>query len=241
MRGFTGKTVVLANGAFPAGEAPLEALRTAARVVCCDGAADKLLAAGMEPSWVVGDGDSISPEARARFAERCRLVPEQETNDLAKAFRFCLAQGWTGIVILGATGGREDHTLGNLSLLADFVREADVRLLTDSGCFTPLIAPARLESVAGQQVSLIACDAGMRVSAEGLKYPVRDLPLSRWWQGTLNEACGASFSVSFTEGTLLVFQKFVETDNHPSVHVGMRPEGFRAESQRSTSEMRLWR
>ncbi|MCL1921255.1 MAG: thiamine diphosphokinase [Kiritimatiellaeota bacterium] len=208
MEGFTGKTVILANGAFPAGAAPLSALRTAARVVCCDGAADKLLAAGIAPSWIVGDGDSVSAEARARFAAQCAFTAEQDTNDLAKAFRFCLAQGWRDVVILGATGGREDHTLGNLSLLADFAREADVRMVTDTGCFTPLTASARLTSAAGQQVSLIACDAGMRVSAEGLKYPVRDLPLSRWWQATLNEACGAAFEVSFTGGTLLVFQVF---------------------------------
>ena len=204
---FAGKTIILADGAYPTGAVPLEALRTALRVVCCDGAADKLWSAGIEPSWIVGDGDSVSAEVRARFADRCRLVAEQETNDLSKAFRFCLSQGWRDLLILGATGGREDHTLGNLSLLADFAREAEVRLLTDSGCFTPLTAPARLASAAGQQVSLIACDAGMRVSAEGLKYPVRGLALSRWWQGTLNEACGASFTVSFSGGTLLVYQQ----------------------------------
>ena len=204
--GFTGKTVVLAAGAFPAGVEALGALRTAARVVCCDGAADALWAAGAEPSWIVGDGDSVSAEMRARFAGRCRFVAEQDTNDLSKAFRFCLANGWREIVILGATGGREDHTLGNLSLLADFAREADVRLVTDAGFFTPLVASAQLASEAGQQVSLIACDAGMRVTAEGLRYPVRGLALSRWWQGTLNEARGASFTVSFDKGTLLVFQ-----------------------------------
>ena len=44
-------------------------------------------------------------------------VTEQETNDLNKAFRYCLANGWTDIVILGATGKREDHTLGNIGLL----------------------------------------------------------------------------------------------------------------------------
>ena len=211
---FDDKTVILANGAFPTHDVPLDALRNAARIVCCDGAVDKLLLeTGPEPTWIVGDGDSISAEARAYFAENCRFTAEQETNDLTKAFRFCISQGWTDLIILGATGGREDHTLGNLSLLADFVQEADVRLLTNTGFFTPLIGEGRstaapLQSVAGQQVSLIACDAGMRVSAEGLKYPVRDLPLTRWWQGTLNEALGASFEVSFEGGVLLVFQTY---------------------------------
>ena len=209
---FTEKTVVLANGVFPTSAMPLEALRSAERIICCDGAADRLLAAGLEPTWIIGDGDSLSAETRTRFASRCQFVTEQETNDLTKAFRFCLSQGWREIVILGATGGREDHTLGNLSLLADFSREADVRLLTDTGFFTPLRASAQLKSVAGQQVSLIACDAGMRVSAERLRYPVRDLLLSRWWQGTLNEALDTSFTVSFSEGTLLLFQTYMRCE-----------------------------
>ena len=229
---FRGKTVILANGAFPVGDVPLDALRTAVRVVCCDGAADKLLTAGGEPSWIVGDGDSVSAETRARFAARCRFDSDQETNDLTKAFRFCVAQGWRDVVVLGATGGREDHMLGNLSLLADFAQESEVRLLTDSGFFTPLTASTRLGSVAGQQVSLIACDAGMRVSAEGLKYPVRNLPLSRWWQGTLNEALGASFEVSFEKGTLLVFQSYgseqgcVHTKRYADIKQDQRSCGY---------------
>jgi hypothetical protein len=37
------------------------------------------------------------------------------------------------------------------------------------------------------------------------------LLLTRWWQGTLNEALGASFKVSFEGGLLLVFQEWQES------------------------------
>lgn len=210
MISFSSRTVILANGQFPAHPAPLGALRSARRVVCCDGAADALVAAGLEPDWIVGDLDSVSEGARLRFPERLVKVEEQETNDLAKAFRFCLGRGWTDLAILGASGLREDHLLGNLSLLADFALQASPLLLTDTGWFTALHQPAVLPAVPGQQVSLFALVSGTAVSASGLKYPVEGLRLDRWWQASLNEACGQELRLSFSGGPLLVFQTYAE-------------------------------
>jgi thiamine pyrophosphokinase len=205
---FAGKTVLLANGAFPTHPTPLAALSAARQIVCCDGAADRLAAAGFAPTWIVGDLDSLSDAARERYAGRLVQVSEQETNDLAKAFRFCCAHGWADLVILGATGLREDHALGNLALLADFALQASALLLTDTGWFTPLLTAARLPSFAGQQVSLIALDPRTSATAQGLKYPVDGLRLDRWWTATLNEASDDHFSVSFEGGPLLVFQTY---------------------------------
>ena len=49
-------------------------------------------------------------------------ISDQETNDQTKAVNFLLAQGKRRIAIIGATGNREDHTLGNISLLSDYLR-----------------------------------------------------------------------------------------------------------------------
>ena len=205
---FECKTVILANGLFPSHPAPLAALRSAERVVCCDGAADRLVEAGFEPAWIVGDLDSVSSGVRDRFRERLVAVREQASNDLSKAFHFCRSRGWRDLVILGATGLREDHTLGNLSLLADFAREASVRMLTDAGWFTPLLSSAALPACAGQQISLFALDPRTAVSAEGLKYPLDRLRLERWWTASLNEASGEVIRLDFTGGPLLVFQTY---------------------------------
>ncbi len=208
MISFTSRTVILANGQFPAHPTPLEALRAAKRVICCDGAADALVAAGLEPDWIVGDLDSVSEGVRRRFPERLVKVEEQETNDLAKAFRFCGDRGWSDLLILGASGLREDHLLGNLSLLADFALQASPLLLTDTGWFTALHQSAALPALPGQQVSLFALISGTTVSASGLKYPVEGLRLDKWWQASLNEACGPEVRLSFAGGPLLVFQTY---------------------------------
>ena len=205
---FLSKTVILANGQFPTQATPLAALHSAARIVCCDGAADKLTQAGLAPTWVVGDLDSLSEAARIRYLDKLVCVREQETNDLTKAFRFCLSHGWNDLLIVGATGLREDHTLGNLSLAADFACESTVLVLTDTGWFTPLTVSARLPACAGQQVSIFSFDPATAVHAEGLKYPLDGLRLARWWQAALNESCGDAVSFVFKGGPLLVFQTY---------------------------------
>lgn len=202
-------TVILANGAFPTHAAPLAALRAAQRIVCCDGAAEKLVAAGLAPAAIVGDLDSLPANLHARFRDCLHRDTGQDDNDLAKAFRYCLKREWREIAILGATGLREDHTLGNLGWLADFAAQADVSLLTDTGIFAAIARPTRFDSHAGQQVSLFTFDGQTTLQATGLRYPVVNLRPTRWWQATLNEATGDSFEVTPASGPALVFRVYV--------------------------------
>ena len=202
-----GKTAILANGTFPTSERVLAVLKNAKRIVACDGAAVPLMDYGMTPDFVIGDFDSICDDLRKRLADRMVHVSEQETNDLSKAFRFCMANGWREIVILGATGRREDHTLGNISLLADFSEKApDISMLTDEGEFMALHGPATVKCAVGQQISIFALDADTHIYSTNLKYPLNGLAPSRWWQATLNEALADEFSLDFPEGrSVLVF------------------------------------
>ena len=202
-------TVLLASGEYPCHETPLRLLATAERVVCCDGAVNELCAHGLAPDWIVGDLDSISPELRTRFADRVIHDPSQDNNDLTKAFQFCLRNNWRDLVILGAGGKREDHLLGNIALLADFATEARVSMVTNHGVFHAFTeSPATLDATPGQQVSIFSCDAETRVSGNGLKYPLDNLQLRRWWTATLNEASAPRPQLHFTRGPLLVFQAF---------------------------------
>ena len=204
------RTVVLANGAFPAHPLPLSMLRTADRIICCDGATEHLLHFGRTPDFIVGDLDSISADLRRQFADILIHITEQETNDLTKAVHFCIAHGWREISILGATGKREDHTLGNISLLADYAEKATVQLLTDYGVFTPQLAShATYESHAGQQVSLCAFDPTTLFSTKNLVYPLDNRAFTSWWQGTLNEAAAEDFTVEISTGKALIFRQYL--------------------------------
>ena len=206
----TGLTVILADGTFPAGKEALEYLDSASRVICCDGAARSLVAYGREPDRIVGDLDSLSNEFKKRFADRIEHVSEQESNDLSKAFRYCESQGYDTIVILGATGKREDHTLGNLSLLSLYAEQLpDIKIVTDYGYFTVAKKSGSFASFPGMQVSIVPLTGNAVVSAEGLKYPMQKLHLRLWYQATLNEALSDSFSLDFpTDCELLIYRTF---------------------------------
>lgn len=200
------EAVILADGDYPTHATPLDVLRRAHYLCCCDGAARQLAARGLQPDAIVGDGDSIGEELRRRFADRLHIVGEQQDNDLTKATRHCMAQGYRSMAYLGATGKREDHTLGNISLMARYASEMqlDVAMLTDHGYFVPIEGSALLETFCGQQVSIfnLSCT---RIEAEGLKWDT--YAYQQWWQGTLNEATGQSVMLR-GDGNLMVFRTY---------------------------------
>ena len=202
--------VILAAGDFPTHPIPLGMLTKAAdRIICCDGAADRLLAAGFTPMAVVGDGDSISPEARERLSDRLHIESEQETNDLSKAVRYAVRQGMHRLLILGATGRREDHTLGNISLLADYqARGLDVEMWTDYGVFTPATGCQTFASRAGQQFSVFCLDDAP-LTLRDVRWPLEGRRITRWWQATLNKALTDTFRIE-TRGRVIVFRTYAD-------------------------------
>ena len=203
-------TVILANGTFPTAQHPREVLQSATRIVCCDGAAVACLKAGRIPDVVIGDLDSLPKETIEKLSGRIVHVAEQETNDLNKAFRYCMERGWKDIVILGATGKREDHTLGNISLLVDFSEKAPgISMVTDDGEFIVMRQSGSCACRAGQQISIFALEPETHIESTGLKYPLNGLAPTRWWQATLNEALGESFSLQFPDNhPLLIYKAF---------------------------------
>ena len=191
--------VILGNGEYPTHSMPETMLIMAPYVVCCDGSADEHIRRGFTPDAIIGDGDSLSPDNKERFRTIFHQIDDQETNDQTKAVHFLLDQG------VGATGKREDHTLGNISLLIDYMKAgAQVTMLTDHGMFIPASGRNCFKSYPGQQISIFNFNAtGLR--ADGLVYPLSDF--SNWWQGTLNEATGTEFTIH-AEGDYLVYLNY---------------------------------
>jgi len=191
--------VVLANGDFPKAEPSLGLLRHAPFVCACDGAAVKYPQADI----IIGDGDSVPEELRDRII----LVEEQEDNDLTKATRYCLSKGMKRIVYLGASGGREDHTIGNFSLMARYALEMGVEplLATDYGWFVMANGLSTFESFKFQQVSIFNIDCHS-LSSDNLRWHA--YPYTQLWQGTLNEAIGDSFLLK-ADGHYMVYRSYL--------------------------------
>ena len=196
--------VIVANGQFPSHAIPLNILKNASHIVCCDGAIANLspLTPHLSPLIVIGDGDSIP----AAFHDRLIQIAEQDDNDLTKATRYCVEHGWKRIAYLGCTGKREDHTLGNISLLMRYYRDMKVDgiMFTDHGFFTPAYGNRTFNTMKGQQVSLFNFGC-QQLTSNGLRWDTYNF--HEWWQGTLNEALSETFSLQ-ADGYYLVYQTY---------------------------------
>lgn len=201
-------TVILANGSFPTHCIPLAALKNAKKLICCDGAINNLLQSGIEPSLIIGDLDSISEKVKKKYMSIIIQDPDQNTNDLTKAVNWCKHNQIHEITIVGATGKREDHTLGNISLLSNYIKDISVSMLTDTGFFTPILKSTTFQSYEGQQVSVFSQTANLEIDSVNLKYPLNKLQLPYLWMGTLNECVSDNFTISIESGDVIVFQEY---------------------------------
>lgn len=200
------ETVILANGEFPSHPIPLSILNNSKYLICCDGAINNLVQTGQSPNIIVGDCDSLSIENQKRFSNIIHRIQEQDTNDLTKSVNYSLSQNRKKITILGATGKREDHTIGNISLLCDYMKEAEVEMITDYGIFNGIETDSTFKSYIGQQVSLFCIDR-LPVTTQNLKYAVKNHIFTNWWQATLNESLGEEFSIE-TNGRMIIYRAF---------------------------------
>ncbi len=199
--------IVLANGAFPKSPQLIEKIRQAETLVCCDGAINKLEKINVEPTVIIGDLDSIQPHIKEKYKDRIIHYSEQDTNDLTKTIRWCIAQNFKNITILGGTGEREDHSIANIFLLLNYCQEVSVRMISDYGIFTPILKTSSFKSFKGQQVSLFTTSKDLKITSHNLKYPLKEMSLKELWNGSLNESLGEEFSISLSgNGGLIVYQ-----------------------------------
>lgn len=164
-----------------------EALAQAPRLVAADGGALAALARGLLPEAVVGDMDSLPPDARARLpADRLHAITEQETTDFDKVLRHVRAPF---ALAVGFLGGRLDHQLANLNVLLRHAARPCLMLGAEDAV---LAAPPRLalDLPPGTRLSLFPL-APVTGRSEGLHWPIDGLNLTPAGRiGTSNRVVG---------------------------------------------------
>lgn len=190
--------VILCDGDFPRKAYPRYLLDTADIVICCDNAFRKYLRhtrGERLPDAIVGDLDSLLPSLRKQYADRIVRIEEQDDNDMTKSLRYVLTRFPEADTIhfLGATGLREDHTVGNMSLLMEYPRLFDLGdrsldIVSDFGTMFAVTDTCELHVGQGRRVSLFSPDNSLRLRSEGLVWPTDDVVFDNWWKATLNRA-----------------------------------------------------
>ncbi len=185
---FTSSTAVTLIGAAGCTDAQLRlAMGLAPRIVAADGGADVALAHGVVPDAVIGDMDSLSPEAKEMIpADRLHRLAEQDTTDFDKALRSVSAPLVIGV---GFSGSRLDHTLACFNAMVRRPDRACVLVMPSQIVF--LCPPdIYLPLAAGSLVSLFPMGS-VRGRSDGLEWPVEGLEFAPdRLIGTSNRATG---------------------------------------------------
>lgn len=208
--------VIICDGLFPKTEYPRYLIRTADFIICCDGSLVKFLRNskaifGEErlPDLVIGDMDTLSAGLQKKYADIIVKESEQEHNDQTKAVRWALGNisDIGAIHILGATGGRADHTIGNASLLMEYTRLFDLKdivleSVSDNGTIFPVTDTVEFECGTGREVSIFTPDNSLKIRSEGLMYPTDDVVFDNWWKATLNKSVQDKVRLEFSHKSM---------------------------------------
>lgn len=219
--------VIIGNGEFPRKEYPRELIRRADRIVCCDRGLEAFLRhrgrifgadSVREPDVVIGDMDSLRPSLQQQYSKILIHNTGQEDNDQTKAFRYILEHEpeVDAIHILAATGKREDHTIGNLSLLMEYAREYGacgtpagdsgrniyVDMVSDHSIAFAVTDSCELHVGAGRALSLFSPDNSLRIRSQGLQWPTDQVVFDNWWKATLNRASADIVTLTFSHPSI---------------------------------------
>ena len=163
------------------------ALALAPRVVAADGGAASVLRFSKQPEAVIGDLDSLPPEAaKLLSADKLHQITEQNSTDFDKAVRSIQAPLIIGIGFMGA---RVDHQLAALNVLVRFA-DRSVVLLSEAEAIWHLPRRMALPLEAGDTVSLMPF-AQVTGRSIGLEWPIDGISFSPdGLIGTSNHALG---------------------------------------------------
>lgn len=173
-------------------------------VIAADGGYKAARTLGIHPDLVVGDFDSLGyvPEAE----DIVRHPVRKDDTDTLLAIRLGLERGYRNFVIIGAIGGRLDHTFANLQTLL-FLRDHGARgLLYGDGFAVTTVTNGSITIKGSGTLSVFSLDPkATGVFLRSVSYPLENAELTSSFPiGVSNEFIGAPAGIGCTDGTLLV-------------------------------------
>lgn len=209
---------IICNGDFPRKEYPRYIVKEADYIICCDAALQTYLKHCVpifgklrRPDAVIGDMDSLSRTLRDKYSDIIIHDSDQETNDQTKAFDYAIStfKDISAVHIIGATGKRVEHTVGNLSLLMEYARSYDlegmgisVDMVYDNGTAFPITDSTELHCGKDRKISILTPDNSLTIRSKGLVWPTDNVVFDNWWKATLNRSCDDVVKLEFSHRSI---------------------------------------
>ncbi len=204
--------LILAGGASPTPDVR-NALPAAAMCIAADSGTEHARALGRVPDLVVGDMDSASADALAWAADHGAILEThpvaKDQTDLELALDRAVEQGPERIVVAAIGGGRFDHLLANVQVLADRrYATAHVDALVGTSLISVIHDERALRGEVGETVSLLPMHGDADgVTTQGLGYPLAGESLRAGSsRGVSNHFASTDATVTVARGTLIAVQ-----------------------------------
>lgn len=204
--------LIMAGGATPSPQVQ-RALPPAAMCIAADAGLDHARRLGLVPDVVVGDLDSVSADG-LQWAEHTgieirRHPADKDQTDLELALELAIGAGSDRIVVAAIGGGRFDHLLANVAVLADDrYAGPDIEAYVGTAVISVVRGRRQLQGRIGELVSLVPLlgDA-TAVTTSGLEYPLDGETLRAGaTRGVSNVFTATEASVEVGTGVLLAIQ-----------------------------------
>ena len=176
-------------------------------LIAADGGVKHLVGLGLQPEIIIGDMDSIATDMwnDENSIVRISYSPDKDKSDVELAVEYALEQGCQEITLVAAIGGRLDHTLGNVALVASYPGRIAILDGVSTLVAVDKSEKCMLHGQVGTPVSLIPYGSGsFTVRTKGLKYSLGDESLHSATHGLSNELSLTEACVCVSNGILLV-------------------------------------
>lgn len=205
------KLLIIANGQKENKTFIKNIAKTADFILALDGGADIALKAGLMPSLVIGDLDSISQSAKNKIGqEKLLKIPRQDNTDLEKGLDFARYFKVPNITIICASGGRLDFTLSNFSSVFNYIDKANIIFKTSPCDIFPIKKSAKFECKKGAKISLIPMGNTTGLTLKNLKYSLKNASFKIGQSAISNIALKNTFEVLFKTGQILVIVNHIK-------------------------------
>lgn len=207
------KAVIVSGGTPPSKELLTQELADSSLLICADSGANCLYSYNAVPNILIGDFDSIDSKVFDHFIKSgCsveKFSKEKDSTDSEICLDKAMEMGASEIVLLGSTGGRLDHTLGNIGLLKKGLQlNINMYLKDENNSVTMINRPYKITGKKGEYISFLAySDLVEGLSIKGAKYPLENYNLALGDSLTVsNEFLKESIDIFFKRGILLIIK-----------------------------------
>ena len=212
------KSVIIANGDFVFNDRIRKQIESADRIVCADGGANNLVDIDITPDLILGDSDSILSDTLRHFKD-VEVIKESDENgtDIMKVINYELSRGVDELVLLGATGGRIDHTLANLSLLTRYTDLIKINIIDNNSEILFIKDSISFESQIGRKLSLMVIGGNSSLTTKGLKWELNEESLLFSPFGISNEVAFSPVTIEVEGNGVFLFKLFEMSDGTPLI------------------------